>query len=348
MPSLSEAISGQPSQLEASLDAGLQVLDLSQEVVFTKYVRVVLPLDGYVFWVKAGLLSDSAVLNSTALNKAAFNAAAVVETAAEYIVAKGSLHYSVERQQNEVESISINSVTFTSEQRVEGLDRIHPNCIYVGEFEGIKFAFDTRGSYYRQANLHHYVGDAIYPDVASQLIDVPGQLDVQHRVVSNSLPLWLGLSHYQPFYGFGFPYQLYPSFLTPNNLHPPYGVVHIAPETTMALQSFPRLGPLSEHDQLTSEHVKITLVGLRNNEAQDFVDCVNQYSSDYDYFGMMGDPIVRDEKRSQNEFSVLAIRKTIEYDISYWQSRARNIARQIVCQMIPTIEVSSLSSLEEV
>lgn len=347
MPTLNEALGGAPSSLKATLETGLDVLDLSQEIVFTKYVRVVLPLDGYIFWVKADILSSSAVLNSTIMNGFVPNGAAVVEVAADYIVAEGSLHYAIERQQNETESISVNSVTFTSKQRVEGLDAIHPNCIYVGEFEGIKFAFDTRGSYYRQADLHHYVGDALYPDVASQLITEAGQLDVRHRVVSNSLPLWLGLSFYQPFYGIGFPFQLYPSFLTPNNLRPPYGVVHIPPEATTALQSFPLLGKKLQHDQLAQDHVRVTLVGLRNDQAQDFVDCVNQYSQDYDNFGMMSDPIIRDEKRTQNEFSVLAIRKTIEYDVSYWQSRVRNVARQIVCQMIPTIQLAELSTSEE-
>ena len=37
---------------------GLEDISRSASVTFTKYVRKVLPLDGFVFWVKASIISD--------------------------------------------------------------------------------------------------------------------------------------------------------------------------------------------------------------------------------------------------------------------------------------------------
>jgi len=55
--------------------------------------------------------------------------------------------------------------------------------------------------------------------------------------------------------------------------------------------------------------VRITLFGVRNDQALDFVACVNQYSLDYDMFGVMNMPTIRDEKRTQAELNVIAMKK---------------------------------------
>ena len=41
-------------------------------------------------------------------------------------------------------------------------------------------------------------------------------------------------------------------------------------------------------------------------------------------------PTVRDEKRAQSELLILAQKKTIEFEIDYYQCAARNIARQLI------------------
>ncbi|ELR1901570.1 hypothetical protein QSA11_004706, partial [Salmonella enterica] len=56
MPSLSE-LSQAKTELNASLVQGLDDISRSASVTFTKYVRKVLPLDGFVFWVKASVLA---------------------------------------------------------------------------------------------------------------------------------------------------------------------------------------------------------------------------------------------------------------------------------------------------
>ena len=64
---------------------GLSVLSQYQAISFSQYIRYVLPLDGYIFWLR----TKTAVI-------------------------QGSLHVSVDKQQREDETIAINRVVFTT------------------------------------------------------------------------------------------------------------------------------------------------------------------------------------------------------------------------------------------
>lgn len=327
--------------LGSDLKAGVDTLSLNQEVTFTQYVKVILPFDGYVFWVRADKLSETALLNSSVFNSYVLNLNDTIITPAKTIDAKGSFHIATDLKQEEEEVYAVNRVIFTSEVEVNNLNRIAPNDLYIATYGGVRFAFSARGSFYKQADLYHYTGSAIYADMDSQIIDDPLTLDTRNIIVSNSLPIWLSLNGYAPTlpsYGFGNPYlMLYPSFLSPNNMVPPFGAVHIYPESTLAIAAAPFLGRDSTHSQLAKERVKITIWGLRNYNAQDFLDCIYQYSRDYDYIGLMNIPIIRDEKRTQSELSTIAMKKSIEFEISYKQSAVRNIARQMIEKSIPSV-----------
>lgn len=342
MPSVDEGLMTQQTQLAADLRAGLNMLSLNQTITFTRYVRVVLPIDGFVFLVKAELLSPSALFNSSLFNSVDYNAAPKVLTAANFITAQGSLHYATETAQEEDSSLAINRVIFTSEVPVQDLEAIAPNEIYVGEFQNLKFAFSSRGSFYKQANLYHYVGNAVYSTMQTQIIDNPLQLDTRNAVVSNSLPFWLALNGYTSVAGIATStLQLFPSFLVPDNIAPPFASVHIEPSETVALQATPLIGPDGSHYQLTRDRVRITTFGVRNNAIQDFVDSVNQYSLDTDNIGLMNMPIVRDEKKTQSEMNILAEKKSIEYEVSYYQTRARTVARQFILDVIPSFVIAA-------
>ena len=304
------------------------------EYKFTKYVRLVLPMDGYVFWVKADLLSSSALLNAGKFNSTMFNQAQRVVTPAAVVCVDGSLHYSTELRQELDHTYSVTSVVFNATEAIIDFQQIGNNVLFIGEFEGIKYAFSNQDSFYAQAGIFHYLGHAVYSDMDTQLIDKMDGFDANNVVVSNSLPAWLSLNNYNPFYGFGNFVQLYPSFLVPQNLVPPYGAVHIAPETTKAVASTPSLSRNYSHDQLATDVVKVTLWGTRNFSAQTFLDCINQYSADYNVIGIVNIPIVRDEKRNQVELGAIAQKKTIEFEVSYLQSVMRNLARQLIKQVI--------------
>jgi hypothetical protein len=301
--------------------AGLRTLSEDQTIPFTLYQRYVLPLDGYVFWLGTS----------------------------NTIPVRGSIHVSADSQQREDESIAINRVVMTTGEEVSPFNHISPNQIWVGEISGVRFAFSRSGPRYRVAGFFHYNGDALYPAMSNLLVPLGAQLPTDTLVVSNSLPMWLSLQSYTPIWSNppnpGI--TLYPSFAIPDNLPPPYGAVHIDPGGTSSLQATPLLGPLAPiggaalgiptgttldttHWQLVSDHVRITLYGLTNSQAMDFIDLVNRYSYDLGDIGMMSATPMRDEKRTQNELNILAMKKVVEFTVSYYQTRANHVARQLI------------------
>lgn len=350
MATVDEALLSGRSPLASDLAEGVNAISSEQVVRFTKYVRLVLPLDGFVFWVRADLLSPSALANAFVANPfyldgagapvgVPLNSAPRLITPAAFVDAKGSLHYATDTRQEEASTYAQNRVVFTSLDEVQDLNEIGPNVLFIGTIDGVRFAFSTRGSFYRQAKLYHYVGNAVYSELDTQLVDKLDGFNSRDVVVSNSLPLWLALNGYVPFYGFACPITLYPSFLVPNNLAPPYGSVHIAPESTRSLAGAPFLTSSSTHSQLCAETVKVTMFGARNFTALDFLDCVMQRSRDYEDFGIMNMPAVRDEKRTQAELNAIAQKKSVVFEISYYQQRVNDVARQMILSAIPTYHV---------
>ena len=326
--------------IAANLAEGIDTLSGNDSVTFTKYIRLVLPLDGSVFWVKADLVTRSALMNAMELNDAELNEAQLIAAAAPTVTVKGSFHYSTNKQQNEAEIQGVNTVIFSAESPIQEFNDIQSNTLWIGTYAGdddefdapITFAFSQRGAYYKEADIFHYRGIAVLPVMRTQLIDSVDVLAQRPLIVSNSLPMWLAISSYKPVVdtGISTTIPLYPSFLIPDNLPPPYGAVHIDPRGTFALQSAPRLGPMLGHHALCTDKVRITLYGCDNEAALSFLDAVNQYSYNTDAIGIMNMPAPMDEKMTQNELNVIAQKKTIEIDVSYYQNVARNVARQLI------------------
>jgi hypothetical protein len=318
MTSISEAADIQ-SQMMGALRDGVESLDLSAEVTFQGYSRTVLPLDGFVFWVPTVPLK-----------------------------ARGSLHYSQETQQNEDETQGFATVLFTSEDPVADFSATPDDTLWVASVAGFRYAFSQQQGFYSPAGLWHYFGHSVQPALATQLLDRPQSVDPNRAVVSNSLPLWLMLNGYlSPFYdGFnisGVPFvvappTLYPSFMLPSNLVPPYGAVHIGDgETdTEALQAAPLITADRSHYQLVADTVRVTLYGLQNDECMDFIDTVNQYSRSTNHFGIMNSPVFRDSKRTQNELNTIAMKKVATFRVSYYQTRVAQVARQLILTCVPT------------
>jgi hypothetical protein len=326
--------------LAAALATGVDVVSQFQELTFTKYVRTVLPLDGFVFWVRADQLEPSAV--------AAASQGFI--PCPDELVIKASIHYATDKRQLEDETIAVNRMVVTAEQPSQFFNEIGPCILYVGEWQGNRFSFSGRSSFYAQADLYHYTGDAIYPAMQSQIIDDVNDFDPDSLVVSNSLPLWLALTTYAPVWLASSPlvplsFPLFPSFAVPDNLRPPYASVHIEPTQTQALQSAPSLDAVTmSHDQLARDMVRITLYGVRNDAALSFVDLVNDFSVNMATLGIMNVPVMRDEKRAQTELAILAQKKVIDYEVSYLQSAVRDVAQQIIKSAIPSFTISETST----
>lgn len=337
MPTVEESL-GSASPLAAGLRQGERAISDNQSVRFLEYKRLVLPLDGFVFWVATPLLTQAVLARSAAFNRAAFNTAPFNESSAagvkdNTLVARGSLHYSTDMQQTEEANSTVSRVLFTSEQHIQGLASIAPDTLYIATVDNIRFAFSSRSSFYRQAGLWHYVGEAVYSSMESQIIDNPGSFNGKQLVVSNSLPAWLGINTYDPPYPVLLPFPpipLYPSFAVPQNLKPPYASVQIGEGDTEVLQSAPFLGRTLSHYQLAKDRVQITFFGANNDAALTFQDAAIGYGTDTQLFGIMNMPVVRDVKATQSEMLTLAMKKRISFEVSYNQQSIRNVARQMI------------------
>jgi hypothetical protein len=302
MPTLEEISNGTGGPLHDALLAGMADISQRQTVCFNTYTKWVLPLDGFVFWIRTGVFEVS-----------------------------GVLHWQTDREQNEDETAGVTQVVFTTDQEIAALNATNTQTLVVGGIEGRQYAFNRHGWFFQPAGIWHYQGDAINPAEASQLIDDRSQIDPAKLIVSNSLPVWLFLVTYTPVWlaPLNPLITLYPSYLVPDNLPPPYGAVHIT--DTRALQAMPTFDRYtSTHRQLTQERVTVTLYGCNNDMALDFMDLVERYSVDYDVMGIMNMPTVRDDKRPWPPGMLLAQRKTIEFEVSYIQTRVNNIARQLI------------------
>jgi len=333
MASAVEAAQAKP-QLGAGLAQGVETLSGNEQVTFTLYVKLVLPLDGYVFWVNASLLTDSALFNASQYNKLLYNNYPE-GVPARQLVASGSFHFSSDVQMLEDRQTVFNHTTFTSLVEIADFNLINPQFQYIATYQGMRFAFNTRANFYKQADLYHYRGDALYSVMNTQIIDTMTGFDTQSVIVSNSLPIWLSLNQFFP---------MYPSYLVDQNIVPAYAAVDINPSLTTALQDFPLLDPDSNPFQLVKDTVKITMYGIRNHEALNFVQYILDYSRNTDNIGLMNMPVMQDEKVTQPELTILAQKKTITFEVSYFQTTVNNVARQLIEHAFITLTPGTIPS----
>lgn len=308
--------------MNPALKAGLGVLDANATLNFTLYKRVVLPVDGFVFWVRADILSPSALVNSTVVNRWTANQARVIQTPAPVMAVPGSLHHTTLNQQDQAESFSLQQFRFSTPQPVDVLTAIQPDELWIGDWKTLRLAFSSRSGFYEQAGMFHYAGDALYPALATQVIDSPDQLLSRQVVVSNSLPIWLKLATLFP---------VFPSFLVPDNIRPPYAAIHIGEDDTYPMQSAPWHDSTGTRWQLVRDTVRVTTYGVRNDTFMDWLDLVTQYTLDNPgIMGIMNSPVPRDAKRGQTEFGIIAQKKVITFEADYYQTRVRDVARQLI------------------
>jgi hypothetical protein len=301
--------SGPQQQLASALADGLGALDLAQTVEFQLYTRVVLPIDGYVFWQP-------------------FDTQRVA----------GALHITQEVDQSEDETYGAATITFTTTEPVVQFVNQPIDQLWVGSFAGVRFAFPQQQGFFSQASLWHYFGTAISPILARQLLDQDGVVDPTRAIVSNSLPAWLALNSYvSPFLAPGTQnakFLLYPAKLVPPNLPPPYGTVNIGVSDTEALQSFPIIDPYTGSSyQLLADRVRIRLFGLQANEGVDFFNRVLIFGGPNgpDSIGIMDMAWVADDNsRDSAALQAVAMVKTIELRVSYYQTRILAVAEKLI------------------
>jgi hypothetical protein len=322
MPTAAESL-GKQSSMEAALEAGLDLISADQTVVFTQYQKWVFDTDGSVFWAATS----------------------------KKMTVKGSLHYATDRLQDLDQTIASNHVLLTSQSEITQFNIVSPSSMWIGAWpiqDGVtlQVAFSQRGNYYQQADIWHYSGFAVYPAMSAQIVAAPADLP-EGPIVSNSLPIWLALNSMAP---------VYPSFLVPDNLVPPYIVAHVYPEMTSALGAFPIIGPwpgttepntgASPLHQLASfqlmrDEVELTLYGFTNQMAVQYFQSLIDASVDVNApFGFANSPSISDAKRVQVEIAALAQKKTIRILANYYQGDSNAIARRLILSaMVSSVSV---------
>lgn len=332
MATLSDALHPPAMPLHDALAAGLDILSQNQTVTFRPYVRAVMPLDSYVFWINCQLLTPQQLAQHGLAN-------------ANPVIIQGSLHYATQGSMVEDETIVVRSVDFTAESPIAAFGTLTRDVMYVAEWTTalgtFHFTFSRRNAFYVQAGIHHYVGDAVYPAFVAMLIDDVSQFD-QRQIVSNSLPLWLTAFQSVPFPSLvTTPLAVYPAFLVPENLTPAYGVIDIRTDRT--LQASPNRDSSSSHFQLCVDHVRLVMYGLYNDDVMNLMDYIIDYSVNTGQFGFMSSGPIRDEPRTQVELAALAMKKSWELDVSYYQSSMRDIARQYISSSIPAFSPQDIA-----
>src|SRR6516165_10801487 len=101
--SVNESGIGQ-TPLSAALKEGLDNIDYEQTITFTPYYRVVLPLDGFVFWVRSGLITPGSTFGTFPYNAVGIGSGETFNPASEFS-APGSLHYATTNVQDPAESM---------------------------------------------------------------------------------------------------------------------------------------------------------------------------------------------------------------------------------------------------
>ncbi|EOC9629723.1 hypothetical protein [Enterobacter ludwigii] len=315
MASLDEFAETTGSQLSSVLQSAVETISSAQEITFRLYVRQVLPLDGFVYWVNAAIV-DPAELERLGISNPLM------------VTIRGSLHRQVVTEQTETHSRDINNIIFTPVDKADDFNTESPGAIYLGEYEGTQFAFSRMESRYTQAGIYHYRGMAILPTMRSQIIDSPDDIS-DEQIISDSTPIWLSLKAFA---------TVYPSFLVPANLKPPYIAADV--RSTKPLQLAPGYDPETrERYQHVQDEVRITLYGFSNQRALCFLDYVVNRALEDEEYGITNIPLVMDAKSNQVELNALAKKKYIDFDINYYQSTSIDISRQLIKKVIFNYEV---------
>jgi len=308
------------SQMASALKLGYTQLSANETITLEKYVRFILPADGYVFWIKADQLGAPYPAGTQ-----------TVTDAPNQIVVQGSFHYSSTQVQKSDNSTGIQDIILTTDYELVDFDTLQPSEMYIGSYASFRFGFSKQGNYYQQSNLWHLRGQAIYPYMETQIVDDITTFDATNVVVSNSLPIWLTLNAYAP---------VYPSFLVPENLTPPYVVAMIEPSETINLQPIPWVNSEGIW-QLMKDKVHLIMYGFRNEEAQNFVQYIIQQSLDPGLFGILQMGFsVQDEKVIQSELNVIAEQKRFTLDISYNQHAIYLGSLKYITEALATVSIN--------
>lgn len=314
----------------AQLIAAIDQISGGALYTFELYQRVVLPVDGFVFWVKASEVNPAwlgaysrGYLAGVAPGGNRARAAPPLTPAQELAFSfqvQASVHVSQDLHQDDSESYVAQTILFTTKTQVRELEAIAPDQLYIVTLpNGARVAFSSQRNRYELAGLWHYHGRAVYSTLATQLIDDARQFQPTLQIVSNSLPFWIALSTPEV--------PIFPADLSPLNFSPPYVTADI--QATDPIQQSPFYDSNTGQTQLVADRIRFTAYGLNNDAVLDFQMSLLDTSLAGDY-GIMNMPVPVDVKKPQPEFLFIAQAKTLDLQVNYYQNRARDLARKLI------------------
>lgn len=295
--------------LENVLETATATLSSCDSVTFTLYVRTVLPLDGFVFWVKASILS--AHQREVALREDS--------NLPDQVKVKGSYHQREISRQSDSENVDESHVTFTANEKCDVLGVKYPSAMYIGERDGVRFSFSHTLDHYQQSGIWHYRGMAILPTMFSQIVDDARDLPA-NRIVSSSLPFWLSVDRYAP---------VFPAKLVPQNLTTPY--IAVACGKPKPWQFAPEYID-GQRYQLVTETVTVFLQQFDNEQALNYMDHVVRYALETELIGVSNSPVVEDARNSQVETRTIDQAKVITFEVNYYQQSVSDLARRLILE----------------
>ena len=318
------------TQMHDILQSGYELLSNQQEIVFTKYVRLVLPVDGFVFWVKKSLINlSNGAINNFMLNSMDINGSQAINDPSMEFSVKGSLHYTTNNTQENTQTYGKNSVVFTTSTDIDDFNDIGENTLFIGTFKDVQFAFNSRGGWYEEAGLYHYTGDSINPIMRSQLISELNFFD-DSKIVNDSLPLFMSRNLFAP---------VYPAFRGVQNARPPFISVDV--QETKPFQQLAS-EETSEYRQFCLDTVKVTCYGLNNNQILDYIRYMVAEGVKNVDFGICNAPIAKKIDIPQSELNVTANAKEITFEVNYYQTRAAEIALKLIESALSSVSINPI------
>lgn len=318
------------TNLQDSLAGGVKQISGNQVVTFKQYQKYVLPVDGYIFWYPSGVPD---------------------------LQVPGSLHYIVQQSQEVDQTRGINTVIFTALESVSAFNAIQDGILWIGtpprgmddQGASFKFAFNQRGSYYQEADLHHYTGTAVWPTMETQILESASDIPTD-KILSNSIPLFMARKgtageSLKPSWLPPSTYTIYPEYLADENARPPYISVEVKSSESIQIQAYRYNLPdgTAARDQLVKDTVTIHLWGMNHLQATQYLDYLvwyfETYGADVTSMGLMSEPLIRDVAVLQSELNTRSQKKVIELTVSYYQSAALAQAITLITHTLPSFDI---------
>ncbi|QDH14152.1 hypothetical protein E3E12_08070 [Formicincola oecophyllae] len=311
-------LSTEPTQASESTQDGAPP---TQNITFRQYRRMVLPLDGHVFWVATGTTQTLA---------ATLNAATSAVQTAQETASPTALTLTI--------NASDDLKPFTA--RAQGL-------LWVGTWQGQDFAISNASTSDLNAGSVLYSGQTITAPFAAQFVDDASQLDNKALLTSSCLPAFLAMPSQPTPLTKSCPWPegvpVFPSFAVPDDQPTPYIAVCCRPKTLAPVSMAPSHDAASKtSSQIVREGVRLTLMGLDNQQACQVRDYVRQWALGHDsVLGVVNSPVIRDRPQKNPATATQAVRKTIDFTVMYPQRAMADIAMGLIKAAAATLTRAS-------